>query len=181
MNISRSGILNQWADAADGQQPIYNKSGVNWQKLQDVMNFIQPWISTGIALMATIIAVVLTIQITFEILYITLPVVRGFARDLESGLGGSSLEAGRMAASFLGLSLKDAHTAVVEAETTAYSGGKATGSFKQPMAIYLRIKIKTIIIVAIALYVAFNTSMINRIVMNFISPIMKALFGYQLA
>ena len=80
--------------------------------------------------MATIIAVVLTIQITFEILYITLPVVRGFARDLEAGLGGSSLEAGRMAASFLGLSLKDAHTAVVEAETTAYSGGKATGSFK---------------------------------------------------
>ena len=46
------------------------------------------------------------------------------------------------------------------------------------MAIYLRIKIKTIIIVAIALYVAFNTSMLNGIVMNFISPIMKALFGY---
>ena len=181
MNISRSGVLNQWASALNDKQPIYNKSGVNWQRIQDIMQWLQPLVGTGIALMATIIAAVLTIQITFEILYITLPVVRGFARDLEAGLGGSSLEAGRMAASFLGVSLKDAHTAVVEAETSAYSGGKATGPFKQPMAIYLRIKIKTIIIVAIALYVAFNTSMLNGIVMNFISPIMKALFGYQLA
>mgnify|MGYP003523938473 CR=1 FL=1 len=30
----------------------------------------------------------------------------------------------------VGVSLKDAHTAVVEAETSAHSGGKATGSFK---------------------------------------------------
>lgn len=182
MNISRSGILDYWANATKNQQQNFNKSGVNWQKIQDFMQFWQPIISVVIALIATVIAIVLTIQITFEILYITLPAVRVFARDLEGRLGCSGVEAGRMAANFLGVSLKDAHRAVVESEVGAYPDGKkATGPFRQPMGIYLRIKIKTIIIVAIALYIAFNTSMLNRIVMNFISPIMKALFGYQLA
>ena len=73
--------------------------------------------------MATIIAAVLTIQITFEILYITLPVVRGFARDLEAGLGRSSLEAGRMAASFLGVSLKDGYNGDIAAKDAGKVGG----------------------------------------------------------
>lgn len=181
MNISRSGILDYWANTAKDQQQNFNKSGVNWQRIQDLMQFWQPIIGIVIALIATVIAIVLTIQITFEILYITLPVVRGFTRDLEGRLGSSSFEAGRMAANFLGVSLKDAHRAVVESETGAYSKDRVSGPFRQPMGIYLKIKIKTVIIVAIALYIAFNTSMLNRIVMNFLAPIMEALFGYQLS
>lgn len=75
----------------------------------------------------------------------------------------------RTAASFIGASLRDARKAV---EQNVNSGGE-----RNTFAIYLKLKIKAAIIVAVAIYIAFNMDNFRTLTWNLIEPLLSLLIN----
>lgn len=75
----------------------------------------------------------------------------------------------KTASSFLGTSLRDAREAV---EQNVNSGGEINTFF-----IYLKLKIKAAVIVAIAIYIAFNMDTFRNLTWNLVEPLLNVLIN----
>lgn len=106
-----------------------------------------------------------------ELLYITLPLFRQFIEREEHYL--NSLDQNRFyirtASSFLGTSLKDAREAV---EMNVNSGGEIN-----TFAVYIKLKIKAAVIVAIAIYIGFNMDTFRNLTWNLVEPLLNVLIN----
>lgn len=151
--------------------PKYNRSGVDWSLIQDILNTINPIINFLIAVMITILAIVFQISTVMELLYIALPLFRQLIEREEQSL--KDLDQKRLyiriTTSFLGTSLRDAREAV---EQNVNSGGE-----RNTFAIYLKLKIKAAIIVAIAIYIAFNMNTFRNLTWNLVEPLLSLLIN----
>ena len=164
-------ILNGIAEIFQKPHPKYNRSGVDWMLIQNILNTINPIISFLIAVMVTLIAIVFSLSTVMELLYIALPLFRQFIEREEHYL--STLDQKRLylraASSFLGTSLRDAREAV---EQNVNSGGE-----RNAFAAYLKLKIKAAIIVAIAIYIAFNMNTFRTLTWNLVEPLLSLLIN----
>ena len=164
-------ILNGIAEIFQKPHPKYNKSGVDWGLIENILNTINPIISFIVAVMVTLIAIIFSLSTVMELLYIALPLFRQFIEREEHYL--SSLDQKRLyirtAAQFLGIQLRDAREAV---EMNVNSGGEINTFF-----IYLRLKIKAAVIVAIAIYIAFNMNTFRNLTWNLVEPLLNVLIN----
>lgn len=121
--------------------------------------------------MVTILAIIFSLSTVMELLYIALPLFRQIIEREEQYL--NSLDQNRLyirtASSFLGTSLRDAREAV---EQNVNSGGERNTFF-----IYLKLKIKAAIIVAIAIYIAFNMDTFRTLTWNLVEPLLSLLIN----
>lgn len=164
-------ILNGIAEIFQKPHPKYNKSGVDWMLIQNILNTINPIISFLIAVMVTLIAIMFSLQTVMELLYIALPLFRTMIEREEHYL--STLDQNRFyirtASQFLGISLRDAREAV---EQNVNSGGE-----KNTFFIYLKLKIKAAVIMAIAIYIGFNMNIFRNLTWNLVEPLLNVLIN----
>lgn len=104
--------------------------------------------------MATLITMLFTLVVCLEILYLSVPFLRNLVEDFSKR--NDKLER------IYNVAFRDARTAQERANTTQ------TGT--SPLVIYLGLKIKQFIIVAIAFYVATNIDMFVNLVLNVVGP-----------
>lgn len=164
-------ILSNLYNIIQRPHPKYNKSGVDWSLIQDILNTINPIISFIVAIMVTLIAIIFQISTVMELLYIALPLFRQFIERQEQSL--KDLDQNRLyiriTTQFLGTSLRDAREAV---EQNVNSGGE-----RNTFAIYLKLKIKAAIIVAIAIYIGFNMDTFRTLTWNLVEPLLSLLIN----
>lgn len=151
--------------------PKYNRSGVDWSLIANILNTINPIIEFIVAVMVTILAIIFSLQTVMELLYIALPLFRQIIEREEDYL--KSLDQNRFyirtAAQFLGTSLRDAREAV---EQNVNSGGEIN-----TFAAYIKLKIKAAVIVAIAIYIAFNMDTFRTLTWNLVTPLLSLLIN----
>lgn len=106
-----------------------------------------------------------------ELLYIALPMLRNIIEREENHLKGLDQNRlyVRITTSFLGISLRDAREAV---EQNVNSGGEIN-----TFAAYLKLKIKAAIIVAVAIYIAFNMNTFRTLTWNLVEPLLSLLIN----
>lgn len=121
--------------------------------------------------MVTLLVIIFSLSTVMELLYIAMPMFRQIIEREEHYL--NSLDQKRLyiraAASFLGTSLRDAREAV---EQNVNSGGE-----RNTFAIYLKLKIKAAIIVAVAIYIAFNMDIFRTLTWNLVEPLLSLLIN----
>lgn len=137
----------------------HNQYGVDWITVYDTMDKVFSVGGMVIQLLATIIAIMFTLTVCLELLYITLPLVRENLENL-----GDRKESIK---NVYKVTLGDARKAVEIANTVK------TG--RQAVQVYLGLKIKQFIIVAISLWLAFNISDFISLILNIVGPITDAL------
>lgn len=139
--------------------------------IQNILNTINPIISFIVAVMVTVLVIIFSLSTIMELLFITLPMFREIIEREENHL--KSLDQNRFyiktASSFLGTSLRDAREAV---EQNVNSGGE-----KNTFAVYLKLKIKAAIIVAIAIYIGFNMDTFRTLTWNLVEPLLNVLIN----
>lgn len=164
-------ILTSLYNIIQKPHPKYNRSGVDWSLIQDILNTINPIINFLIAVMVTVLAIVFQVSTVMELLYIALPAFRSILERQEQSL--KDLDQKRLyvrtAAQFLGTSLRDAREAV---EQNVNSGGEINA-----FAAYLKLKIKAAIIVAIAIYISFNMDIFRTLTWNLVEPLLSLLIN----
>lgn len=164
-------ILTSLYNIIQKPHPKYNRSGVDWSLIQDILNVINPIIEFVVAVMVTILAIIFSLSTVMELLYIALPLFRQILEREEHYL--SSLDQKRLylraASSFLGTQLRDAREAV---EQNVNSGGERNTFF-----IYLKLKIKAAVIVAIAIYISFNMDIFRNLTWNLVEPLLSLLIN----
>ena len=164
-------ILNNIYNIFQKPHPKYNKSGVDWMLIQNILNTINPIISFLIAVMVTLIAIVFSLSTVMELLFIALPAFRQIIEREENHL--KQLDQNKFyiktASSFLGTSLRDAREAV---EQNVNSGGEVN-----TFAVYLKLKIKAAVIVAIAIYISFNMDIFRTLTWNLVEPLLNVLIN----
>ena len=79
-------VLNGFAEIFEQPHPKYNKSGVDWRLIQNILNTINPIISFLIAGRVTILAIVFSLSTVMELLYIALPMFREIIEREENHL-----------------------------------------------------------------------------------------------
>lgn len=105
--------------------------------------------------MATLITMLFTLVVCLEILYLSVPFLRNLIEDYSQR--NDKLER------VYNVAFRDARKAQERANTTQ------TGT--SPLVIYLGLKIKQFIVVAIAFYIATNLDLFINLVLNIVGPV----------
>lgn len=161
-------IVNSLLKGIDDQKTGHNQYGVDVAFAREQMEYIVPIINFTLAMIMTIIIMLYSIIVCIEILYIAIPTFRPFIESdesyAESGVRGITNKGKKMVAQHI----RDAKRAV---ETAAMTG-------QNPMMIYLKLKIRQAILVAIALYLTINIETLFKIVESLVMPMINlGLFG----
>ena len=119
-------IYNSLQNIFSQESNDYNKYGVDWITVDEVLEKVFYVGGQVIAILATLIAILFTLIVCIELMYITLP----FIRESLEGFGRK----GEKAEGLYKVALGDARKAVEMANTTK------TG--RSPVLIYLGLKIK---------------------------------------
>ena len=155
VNMGANEVANQMVGIFDSEAANYNQYGIDWNIVYESMSKIFGVGGMVIQFIAILIAILFTLTVCLELLYITLPLVRD---NLES-LGERKTNIKIVYKVTLG----DARKAVEIANTVK------TG--RQPIQIYLALKLKQFIIVAVQLWVAFNISDFVNLLLEIAGPI----------
>lgn len=139
----------------------HNEYGVDWASIDEILEKIFYVGGVIIAILATMIAILYTQVVCFELLYLAVPMFRVNVDD--AARNNERVE------SIFSVAIRDARKALELANTTK------TGV--QPFGIYLRLKIKQFIIVALQLWVAINIDIFVNLVLNLVGPMMDVLKG----
>lgn len=157
--MSSKDIYNQLQDMFSQTKDPYNKYGVDWITVDEQLEKIFYVSGQVIALLATLIAILFTITVCIELAYITIPLLR----DNIEGFGSRH----EKAEGVYKIAIGDARKAVMIANTVK------TG--RQQMQVYLGLKIKQFIIVALQLWVAQNIDLFINLVLRFVAPIIDTI------
>lgn len=135
-------------------------SGVDYIQLSEGIRVTSNIASILLGVMSIILIVGVSIITIIEIMYISLPV-------LQSAYDKGRNKAGERLGKIMGLTIRDAHQAILEANTV--ETGKST------MAIYLRIKVKTLFIVALVVSLLLGVG--PTVIRFIISLVGKIIYG----
>ena len=123
------------------------------------------------SVLSVILAVYMALVTTFDIMYITFPMIQSMAskRNLDGSLDISGLK-------FRVIS-RDAYNAVQEKYSIEGSG---RGLYKSALLIYLRKRLKTYLVLAVVLVVMFNGfNVLVLIISKLLTPLFKAFKIFQ--
>ena len=123
------------------------------------------------SVLSVILVVYMALVTTFDIMYITFPVIQSMAskRNLDGSLDISGLK-------FRVIS-RDAYNAVQEKYSIEGSG---RGLYKSALLIYLRKRLKTYLVLAVVLVVMFNGfNVLVLIISKLLTPLFKAFKIFQ--
>lgn len=161
-------IINEILKGIDDQKTGFNQYGVDVAFAREQMEYIVPILNFTLAMIMTVIVMLYTLIVCVEILYIAIPTFRPFIENddlcAESGAKEILNKSKKIAAQHI----RDAKRAVEKAAVTG----------QNPMMIYLKLKIRQAILVAIALYLTVNIETLFRIIENLMMPMINlGLFG----
>lgn len=137
----------------------YNKYGVDWILVDESLEKIFYIGGQAIALVQTVIAILFTLMVVFEIAYLTIPI---FRENLEQA--SSSKEKLNKAC---GIAFRDARK--------AYEVQSTQKTWQQPLMLYVKLKLKQFVTVAIQLWVANNIDLFVNIVLNLVGPLLDTI------
>lgn len=161
-------IVNALLKSIDSQKTGFNKYGVDVAFAREQMEYIVPILNFTLAMIMTVIVMLYTLIVCIEILYIAIPTFRPFMERDDSYQEGKTKQILNEGKRIAAQHIRDAKRAV---EMAAMSG-------RNPMMVYLRLKIRQAILVAIALYLTVNIETLFRIVENLVMPMINmGLFG----
>lgn len=142
----------------------FNKTGIDMNTLNNILDFIVPILNLMLGMILVLMAQLFQLIICLEIAYITIPLLRQLIdQSCISDDGKISSKIMNKMQPYL----KDARKAV---QIQAMQG-------RNPMGVYLRLKIKQMILIAVALYLAVNIGSIISIVQNLVEPLIYIVFG----